>query len=201
MLDKQLPPQVLIMKCDGLARIERTEPAPGYSVSRYRPGDERGWAAIEAAVGQYESEELAEKSFTEQFSNRQADLEERMFLARDAVGNIAATCTAWHDDLGVGPVSFLHWLATHPDHQGKGLARMLMIRCLSYFQEHGERPIYLHTSPQSRLAIPLYLSLGFYAVLTETFSLAENQSAAAIETLRGHMAPDVWKKLAETARD
>ncbi|MBA3723371.1 MAG: GNAT family N-acetyltransferase [Candidatus Levybacteria bacterium] len=56
---------------------------------------------------------------------------------------------------------YVHWVAVHPDHQGKRLGYVVSLAVLHFFKEIGCRDAVLETE-QSRLpAINLYTKLGF----------------------------------------
>lgn len=59
---------------------------------------------------------------------------------------------------------YVHWVGTHPDHQGKGLASALMARLLADFQERGYREAVLETDDFRIPAIRTYLKFGFLPV-------------------------------------
>jgi mycothiol synthase len=56
---------------------------------------------------------------------------------------------------------YVHWVGTHPDHRGKGLAYALVASVLQDFVERGYKGAYLETQPSRRAAIKTYLKLGF----------------------------------------
>lgn len=62
---------------------------------------------------------------------------------------------------------FVHWLATHPEHRGRGLAGVLVKRVLEDFDMRSYESARLLTQPERLPAIRLYLKFGFvpeYAV-------------------------------------
>lgn len=56
---------------------------------------------------------------------------------------------------------FVHWVAAHPEHRGKGLAAALLTRVLEDFRERGDRRARLETQPERLPAIRTYLKFGF----------------------------------------
>lgn len=56
---------------------------------------------------------------------------------------------------------YVHWVGTHPDHRGKGLAYALVTKVLHDFVERGYTGSYLETQPFRHAAIKTYLKLGF----------------------------------------
>jgi mycothiol synthase len=56
---------------------------------------------------------------------------------------------------------YVHWVGTHPDHRGKGLAYALVARVLQDFVARGYVGAYLETQQFRIPAIKTYLKLGF----------------------------------------
>ena len=56
---------------------------------------------------------------------------------------------------------FVHWVATHPEHRGRGLAAALLNRVLEDFRDRGDRRARLETQPERLPAIRTYLRFGF----------------------------------------
>lgn len=56
---------------------------------------------------------------------------------------------------------FVHWVAAHPEHRGKGLAAALLNRVLEDFRERGDLRARLETQPERLPAIRTYLRFGF----------------------------------------
>ena len=61
MLDKSLPYRNIVMRIPGEAVPFIGEPAlpAGYSFRLFQEGDEAAWAAVEASVGEFETEALS----------------------------------------------------------------------------------------------------------------------------------------------
>lgn len=70
----------------------------------------------------------------------------------------ASSQTRPERDPGAG---FVHWVATHPEHRGKGLAAALLRRVLEDFRARGEERARLDTQPERLPAIRAYLRFGF----------------------------------------
>lgn len=56
---------------------------------------------------------------------------------------------------------FVHWVAAHPEHRGRGLAAALLGRVLTDFSERGDLRARLDTQPERLPAIRAYLRFGF----------------------------------------
>jgi ribosomal protein S18 acetylase RimI-like enzyme len=84
----------------------------------------------------------------------------------------AVTFEAWNDDTLVGLVAayfndptnqrgFITSVSTVEAHQGRGVAKALMQRCLIYGRSRGFREVYLEVHRENTAAICLYRSCGF----------------------------------------
>jgi len=179
MLDRTIPFYNTILRCDKYA--PQTPPLPeGFSIRAYRPGDEKSWARMETAIGDFETESEAESYFASHYLQNPARREDILF-AVNAEGAAVGSCIAWTDPKETETVSSLHWLVVDEAYQGQGLGRALACAVTDCFA--GRFPVYIHTQPWSWKAILLYLSLGFRLQKTDSFARYENQYAAAMETL------------------
>ena len=70
----------------------------------------------------------------------------------------ASSQTRPQRDPGAG---FVHWVAAHPEHRGRGLAAALLGRVLEDFRERGELRARLETQPERLPAVRVYLRFGF----------------------------------------
>ena len=191
MTDRSIPFYNVILRCDSYTVKDIVLP-DGFSIVPYRDGYEKGWAKLEHAILDFDSEQEAERYFV---STYLADLERRsgiLFLL-DPEGEIAGTCTAWKDPRGDSLVSSLHWLAVEEKYQGRGLGRALCLAVMNVFAEQNGMPVYIHTQPWSWKAILLYLSVGFRLRKTDTFSGYENQYEPAMETLQKVVNKDQFR--------
>ncbi len=196
MLDRTIPFYNTIMRCDGYDRQPVALP-DGYWIGAYRPGNERDWARLERAIGDFGSEEEAEAYFREKYltSGCRGDI---LFLFDDG-GAAAGSCIAWTDGRGDGLVNSLHWLVVDEAHQGRGCGRALCAAAMNRFHQRNRRPIYIHTQPWSWKAILLYSSLGFRLQKTDTFGAYVNQYEDAVSALQGVLTEEQIRALAERA--
>lgn len=56
---------------------------------------------------------------------------------------------------------YVHWVAVHPKHRGKGIGYVVSLAVLHFFRESGCKDAVLETDPSRLPAISLYLKLGF----------------------------------------
>jgi len=160
-LDPQRPPNanVTMIRRD-LRALPRHAVPDGYAIRPYAPGDERAWVAIQAAADAYNV--ITEALFRDQFGANPDELARRLFLLTDALGEEIGTATAWFDDTGHREgFGRVHWLAIHPDHQGRGLAKPLLGHVCVTLRELGHERAFLTTSTARAPAIGLYLRFGF----------------------------------------
>lgn len=156
MLDKSIPyVEFYMIRPKGLALPSASARSDGYFMRLYRPGDEKHWARIETSVGEFDAEEKALAYFAREFAPQPELLADRMCFVCAPDGLPVATCTAWEKDKR----PLLHWVATHPDHQRKGLARLAVLSALHRFDAGSE--VLLHTQTWSHAAVRLYHALGF----------------------------------------
>ena len=155
------------------ARVRTLAPArvpEGYVLRTYRPGDEATLARTLQAVG---------------FSNFGRDavleyLEDADRRAGSAVvtfdgGVVASTFASRMSCDRVSPVTgkpgepqrqgVLDYVATHPDHQGRGLGRAASTAVSRYLVAQGCKMVSLLTDDWRLPAIHLYLALGFEPVM------------------------------------
>jgi GNAT superfamily N-acetyltransferase len=85
-----------------------------------------------------------------------------MLFLLDGDGRPIGTSTGWSDDFSNRTVpGRVHWVAIHPQHQGRKLAKPLLSRTLELLRGLGHPSAYLMTSTGRIPAITLYLRYGF----------------------------------------
>jgi GNAT superfamily N-acetyltransferase len=134
-------------------------PAP-YSLRWYQPGDEVAWVEIHQAADPTHTYDLAK--FAREFT--EADLPllpMRQAYLCDGEGKAIGTTTAWFYEIEQKPIGLVHWVAIHPQHQGKGLANPLLALICQRLRMLGHTQGYLNTSTARIPAIGLYLKFGF----------------------------------------
>ena len=183
MLDRTIPFYHIIMRCDRILPMEIKLPE-GYAIRSYQPGDEKAWAELECAIGDFTTREAAVALFTERYL-ADAALTDRIFFAIAPDGEIVGSVIAWeHDPRGMG-IRALNWVVVRDDHQRKGLGKALCQTALRLFRrEDNSLPVYLHTQPWSWKAILLYISLGFRLQRQDSFAAYVNEYNQAMAALR-----------------
>ena len=87
---------------------------------------------------------------------------------KDAQDNLVGVATLWMGDTFGSLWERVHWVAVHPDHQGKGLAKCMVARMLQLYRELGcETPVYLTSQTKSYRAVRIYKQMGFVPYMGE----------------------------------
>lgn len=148
------------MRRQSLTGIPDYPVAGGYRLRRYRRGDEVAWIAIHRVADPYHDATFT--LFARAFGPDPALLAQRQYYLIDPGGTPVGTATAWFPpDNCAGALGRVHWVAIHPEHQGRGLAKPLMSRVCRRLRELGHTQAYLTTSSARLPAINLYRHFGF----------------------------------------
>jgi len=141
---------------EGLPRSARPR---GYTLRQFQPGDEPAWAETCAAAF---PEQPDPRGITErEFLSKPLWDAQRIFFACAADVPVAC-CGAWANPEAWGQrTGQIHWVATHPAHLRRGLARAVVLAALHWMQAHGYEDAILVTQVYRIPAIRLYLDLGF----------------------------------------
>jgi ribosomal protein S18 acetylase RimI-like enzyme len=203
MLDKSIPYKNIIMKLDWVKNpgISDPELPDGYDFKFFEKGDELRWAELECSVLEFDSTEKALEYFTKDYLPYLAELEKRCVFIVDPQGKYVATANAWWADCDGKHQASLHWVAVHPDYQGKGFGKHVVNKALSLFPVYERNlDVYLHTQTWSHVAINLYYKLGFRLSKTAILGNKGNDYHEAVEVLKPVMKPDVILNLISTAQ-
>jgi ribosomal protein S18 acetylase RimI-like enzyme len=139
----------------------------GYAGRRFRRGEERTWAEIEASVGEFETANEALRHFEEEFGGHPAEVEDRCYFLCTEEGEPIGTGTAWFNpDYHGEDHGRVHWIAIAPRFQGRGLGRPLVGLVMDRLAQ-SHRKAYLTTQTTSPRAIRIYLDFGFVPLLTD----------------------------------
>lgn len=145
----------------------------GYHFAPFVPEDEEKWVRLQFEVTHVQSLQQGKKIFRDEFLRAAEgipceqcpgyeDVCQRTVQVKDTAGNLVGVATLWMGDTFGEVWQRVHWVAVHPDHQGKGLAKCMMARMLQLYTELGcETPIYLTSQTKSYRAVRLYKQMGF----------------------------------------
>jgi GNAT superfamily N-acetyltransferase len=121
---------------------------------------------------------------------------------RFAIADAEGGAMVWRDDRGSiiafniahrsGTEGWMGPLAVHPDHQGHGIGKSVVIAGVEWLKRHGARVIGLETMPRTMDNVGFYSSLGFTpGRLTVTLTL---------EGVRGRQQAKLFSALDESQR-
>ena len=152
----------------------------GFAMRNYRPDEGAIWTRIQRAAEPYF--DVDDQLFAREFKRDFGALEERSFyLATDAGEEIGTITAWWQPDLDGQDWGQIHWVAIHPDYQGRGLAKPMMSVAMAYLKRFHERS-FLGTSSGRIPAIKVYLDFGFYPDLErENSQQAWTEVASVLE--------------------
>ena len=151
----------------------------GYHFAPFTPADEEKWIRLQFEVTHVESLQQGKRIFREEFLQAPedvpcedcpgyADVGKRTVQVKDAAGELVGVATLWMGDTFGEVWQRVHWVAVHPDHQGKGLAKCMVARMLQLHEELGcNTPIYLTSQTKSYRAVRIYKQLGFAPYMGE----------------------------------
>ena len=135
----------------------------GYILRHFCPGDEASWNILMDAAFQRKP---GETDFSNTMASDPVYLPERVRVIVDSGGKLVATASAWVErTLGMQRGN-LHWVGTHPEHQGKQLGSTVSIAAMQYSRDEGRTSMALLTDDFRTAAIKTYLRLGFQPCCT-----------------------------------
>ena len=148
---------------DNLENIPQFDLPEGYSIRKFREGDEIEWAKIETAAEEFKTVEDALKRFDKEFGSNIEEMKHRCLFIENEDGEAIGTTSAWFGDLdGTGEQKGrIHFVAIKPEYQGKKLAKPLLTAALNTLIKENHNKVYLTTQTTSYQAINMYLNYGF----------------------------------------
>jgi GNAT superfamily N-acetyltransferase len=160
----------------------------GYAIRPYVSGDERAWVEIQSAADAYNV--ITPALFRREYGDDPEELARRLCMLVDAGGAPIGSAAAWFGERGGEPPwGRVHWVAIHPAHQGRGLAKPMLSRVCATLRDVGHDRAYLTTGTARVPAIALYLHFGFVPSIG-----GPEDEAAWGELLRA--IPDLARRLA-----
>ncbi len=131
----------------------------GFSIRSYCSGEEHIWTRIQRAAEQFF--EIEDDLFQREFGMDLPAMENRSFFIITEDGAEVGTITAWWRPEWRGQEwGRIHWVAIHPDYQGRGLAKPAMTVAMKRMKEYHDQTM-LDTSTARIIAIKVYLDFGF----------------------------------------
>ena len=169
MIDKSIPYYPLTMVKEGTGNYPRHDLPSGYRFEFYKKGDEKHWAEIEVAVGQFSDIEKGLEYFNKEFIALQdLDPEKRMLFVISPDGEYVGTASLWNGLFYGEKKQRLHWVAVKDSHSGKGIAKAMLCRLMDLYCELGYSGfIYLLTGTRNWHAVSLYRKFGFSEYISD----------------------------------
>ncbi len=152
----------LIMVREDMENIPSYILPPGFYVRKFCIGEEKRWAEVELAAGEFESVEAALSRFMSEFGALLEEMQNRCFFLIDEESErVIGTATAWYDLKFRGEEwGRVHWVAIIPEFQGRKLAKPLMSVIMHRLRQSYNKA-YLKTHTKCLKAINMYLDFGF----------------------------------------
>ena len=161
------------MRREHMENIPQFPVPDGFAIRNYRPNEGPIWTRIQRAAEPYM--EIDEGLFDHEFQRDLPAMVDRCFFLTTEAGEEIGTITAWwQPDMGGEVWGQIHWVAIHPDYQGRGLSKPMMSLAMARLKESYKR-CFLDTSTGRIAAIKLYLDFGF----TPDFSRENSREAWA----------------------
>ncbi len=163
MLDKSIPYYRIILKRKSGTKVPDAILPDGFSFVYFKKGDEIDWATIETSVLEFGSINEAKEYFVNKYIPKIDELIKRSIFVQNEKGQKVATFTCWYEMLNKQQVPFMHWVACHPEYQGRGIGKALIAYGIKKMIElDGDVDMYIPTQTWSYKAISLYEWAGFY---------------------------------------
>lgn len=151
----------------------------GYHFAVFTPQDEENWVQLQTVVTHVDSAIQGKQIFRKEFlmAGEEIPCEEcpgyaetvrRTVLVKDDMGTLVGAATLWTGVTFGDTWQRVHWVAVHPDHQGKGIAKCMLARMLELYKElECDTPIYLTTQTKTYRAVRIYAQMGFTPYMGE----------------------------------
>lgn len=178
-IDHAVPYTAVVMVREN-GRFTKAYPLPeGYHFATFAPEDEGNWIRLQLEVTHVESLQQGRQIFREEFLQAPEGIPcekcpgyletvKRTVQIKDKAGNLVGAATLWIGDTFGELWQRVHWVAVHPDHQGKGLAKCMIARMLQLYDELAcDTPIYLTTQTKTYRAVRVYKQMGFVPYVGE----------------------------------
>ncbi len=165
---------------------------PAYEFAFFAPETGKAdWVRVQFLSGQIEDEKIIGDLFDREFMTDPGLLPNQMLFVREkATGEAVASASLWYGDPFGYKQMRIHWVATHVDHQGKGLCRAMLSRLMKRYHELGMTgDVFLFSQTFSYAAISIYQDFGFERYLgdepinwhVENFKEAQTQAWQLID--------------------
>ncbi len=137
----------------------------GFGIRSFRRGEEGLWLDIERDAER--SFAIDDDLFLQELGSDFPAAERRCFFVVDSRGVAVGTISAWYSLSFRGEnYGRIHWVATRPAYQGRGLGRAALGHTLRVLAQWHEKA-WLRTSGERKTAIKMYLDFGFVPKLDD----------------------------------
>jgi len=131
----------------------------GFAIRNYRPDEGHIWTRIQRAAEPYI--DIDDGLFIREFKRDFPAMADRSFFLTTDTGAEIGTITAWwQPDIDGKTWGQIHWVAVHPDYQGRGLSKPMMSVVMTRLKK-SHKWCFLDTSTGRIPAIKVYLDFGF----------------------------------------
>ena len=152
----------LEMECSVCEDMPEAAVPAGYLIRAYRHGDGAAWCRlVNEAIGG----EWTEAGFQKEMDGAQDFEADDLFFAVGGEEVVGSTWALRRESFPSG-VGAVHMVAVAPEHRGRGLGRVLVLRALRRLREQGSVHVRLLTDDVRIPAINIYVSVGFRPLLT-----------------------------------
>ena len=107
------------------------------------------WESVKSVVGNLASLESTSELMVAEVNNEVVGAVALVHPGKDKNTNIDSSSAS------------IRMLVVSPKHRSKGIGKQLAIECLEIAKRHGYKEISLFTSPIMKVALPMYLRMGF----------------------------------------
>lgn len=178
-IDHTVPYTAVVMVRQNAQNVPVYPLPEGYRFAPFTPKDEEKWVQLQAEVTHVESLQQGRQIFREEFLQADGempceecpgykDVVARTVQVKDAQDNLIGVATLWTGDTFGTLWQRVHWVAVHPAHQGKGIAKCMIAKMLELYEELGcDTPVYLTTQTKTYRAVRIYKQMGFVPYLGE----------------------------------
>nr|MDD6336299.1 GNAT family N-acetyltransferase [bacterium] len=167
MLDKTLPYYEVTMLKKSPDTYPRFALPQGYrlcAMGDYPGPFAQDWARLLVSVEEMPTLQEGVAYFDREFGCRLQEARKRCLFVLDAGGRPAATASLWQGDELGRDLPRIHWVATAPAHQGRGLCKAVLTGVMDLYHTLGlSGPVFLTTQTWSYKAIGIYRTFGFEA--------------------------------------
>ena len=131
----------------------------GFRIRSLKPGEGTLWTDIQRDAEPFFA--VADDLFQLEYGSDPQATEQRVFFTVTDAGVAVGTISAWYSrDFRGRDYGRIHWVATRPSYQGRGLAKAALSHALKRMAKWHER-CWLATSTGRLGALKLYLNFGF----------------------------------------